>query len=480
MEFLRISDWHVFFKTLPGPLSLLFRETNNFTIKEFKVNILPIIMKAVHYGNLRVFKALKEDIMKFFPKVGPVLILELFLLNSVGITPFQRSIQNQNTKISRFIFYTLTSDKKILEAFYKHELLLTTNKMAVTSEESSQMPNFIERIFFPHLIHSKMSNILKKRLLNSQVKPEIRTIHLVMTKAKIPDIIKLFINWEIEFNGPINFDEFFSYSLKLAFVSKSLIALRVIRRHYYDINNGIPIEMAVETDWSIGLKEYSNLFNFKRFLYRYNNLFHLISKKNSINVLEYLCNFVFTKEEVFNLMEQVDGRSRKPIDVALETGNPEILGILQKFGAKINRNFLIKILKTDAKVLNNLIPDQHEKEVFAHHFINFESSITLLEWSIITGNLQAFNWFIETIPLKYWKRFDGAGNTPIHLSIIVGNSDILLKLLDLDPSLLNIKNFYGETPSHLAHRIRDKTTSKDKQNVIDGIIELLSKQSVKK
>lgn len=478
MEFVRWSDWHVFFKTLPGPLSLLLPDANfnYFKLNEFKDNILPIIMKAAHYGHLRVFKALKEDIMNVFPETGPILILELFLLNSeikqgISWTPFQRSVYNQNTKISCFLFYTLTSDNKIIEAFYKS---LLSN--AATSEESSQMPNFMDRIFFPSVAYQKISKILRRRLLNSPAKQQIRAVHLAVTKAKIPDIVKLFIDWEIEFNGVTDFEAFFSYSLQLAFAAKSLIALRVIRRHFYDAKR-IPIEMAIETDWSIGLQEYSQLFHFKNFIYRYINLFHLISTKNAVNVLEYLCTFVFNKEEVRILMEKVDGHSRKPIDVALEAGNSEILGSLQKFGAKINRKFLIEILKTDAKVLNNLIPEQDEKEVFAHHFISMESSVTLLEWSIISGNLQAFNWFLETIPLKYWKRFDGAGNTPIHLSVIVGNSDILLKLLDLDPSLLNIRNFYGETPCHLAHRIRDRTRSKDKQSIINGIIELLLSKS---
>jgi hypothetical protein len=474
IEFLRRSNWHDFFKTLPGPLRIIFPDPS-LKLNELKEKLLPVVMKAAHCGNLRVLKALRVDIMKCFPEHGPSLILELFLLNSetregISWTPFQRSIHNQSIKIPCFLFYTLASDKKILEAFYK--VLIRS----ATSEESSDMPNFMERLFLPCLAFRKLSQILRRRLLNSQAKPGFKAIHLALTKARNSEIIKLFINWEMKLNGPVNFDSFFSSSLKLVFAAKSLIALRVIRQHYYDINK-IPIEMAIQSDWVEGLQEYSDFTYFKKFLLRHNNLFHLITEKNAVKVLEYLCTAVFTREEIFKLSEELDGHLRKPMDLALEVGNCEILTILQKFGAKINRNFLIKILRTNAKFLDNFLPNQHEKEVFSNNFINYESSVTLLEWSILSGNLQAFNWFLERVPLNYWKRFDGAGNTPIHLSVIVGNYEILFKLLNLDPSLLNIQNFYGETPICLARRIREKSNkSKDKQIIIDEIIQLLSKQ----
>lgn len=472
IEFLRPSDFHDFFWTLPRPLQLFLSETSVgcLTLKVVKEKLLPVIMKAAHFGNLRVLKALKDDIMNNF---GPELVLELFLLNSetregISWTPFQRSIHNQNTKVSCFLFSTLTSNTRIIEAF--HKILLKS----VTAEESSLMPSFMEKIFFPCLARKKISNILKRRLLNAEAKRGIKTFHLAVTKAKISNIVKLFINWELQFNEPKNLDSFFSYALDLAFAAKSLIALRVIRRNFYDIYK-IPIEMAIKSDWAEGLQEYSDIMFFKSYLLRYCNLFHLISRNNAVKVLEYLCTCVFSKEEIFTLTEQVDGHLKKPIDIALEAGNCEILLILQKFGAKINRKFLIKILKTNANFLDNFIPDKLGKEIFAHHFINFETSVTLLEWSIISGNIQAFDWFLKHVPLAYWKRFDGAGNTPIHLAVIVGNSEILSKLLNLDLSLLKIQNFFGETPISLAYRIREKTRSKDKQVVIDGIIELLAK-----
>lgn len=468
IEFLRPSGWHEYFETLPGPLNLFFPE-NNVKIYEIKDKLLSIIMKASHYGCLRILKALKDDILKIFPDFGPVLILEFFILGREerqGITwsPLQRSVHAQNSKTANFLFYTLTSNKKILETF--HKTILNSKSTSKTEE----IPSFIERTFFPSLTNQKICKILRKRILNFEGNEGIRAIHFAISKSKQSEILKFFLSLETEFNGPISFEDFSIY-LQLAFASKSLNSLRQLRSLMS--NERIPIELAIKFDWSIGLKEYSKFDNFKDFLLRYNNLFHLISLNNSVDILKYLCTEIFNQLEIFQFIEQVDSKLRKPAEVALEAGNWDILIILNKFGVKFDKKFLIKILNKNAPLLNNFLTDQHSKEMFSYHFINYESSVTLLEWSILSGNHQAFSWFLDNLPIDIWKRFDGAGNTPIHLAIIVGNCEALKKLLDHDPTLINIQNFNGETPSRIAHRIRDKTRTCEKVFLMDQIMQIL-------
>ncbi len=154
--------------------------------------------------------------------------------------------------------------------------------------------------------------------------------------------------------------------------------------------------------------------------------------------------------------------------IVLAKGNPK----------QVNKKLLVKILEVNAPILDMLIKDDYELECFACNYFSKTNLVTLFEWSILSGNQQAFQWFLKKLPRTLIRRFDGAGNTPIHLAVIVGNSEALNRLLEVDPKLLTVENSFGETPSRLAYRIRDKTSC-NKIFLIDDIIQILAEKDDK-
>lgn len=475
IEFLRHSGWHeYFFSSLPGPLKVFFTEDAPISMEVFKEKALSMVMKAAHYGHLRLLKALKEDIVSFFPKtIWPQLILDLFLLGTetrkkISWTALHRSVHAPNTQVANYLLNVLTSDAAVLETFHKQ--LKSRNDPSL-----ADLPSFMEKLIFPYMSQQKLKRLLQRHMLLAMAVENIRVIHLSVMKSSNPDILRFFLVCEREFiQNPIDQVDL-NVLLQLAFNSKLVHSVKLLQKESRFTR--VPLEFAIKSDWPRGLKEYDLV---RESILRFNNIFHLIVRHDAVDMLTFFKNELLSPEEFTSLSEQVDGNLKRPVDLALDQGKWEILSILLRGNPKqVSQKLLFKILEANAPLLDDFLRDQHERECFASTCISKTNHVTLFEWSILSGNQQALQWFLHRLPQKFLRRFDGAGNTPIHLAVLVGNSEALRRLLDLDSTLINLPNFHGETPSTLAHRIRDKTGTCNKIFLIDQIIQILTDRTIK-
>lgn len=489
IEFLRPLGLHESFSKLPRPLSIFFNSNSSSidpTASAFRAKVMSMVMKAAHYGHLGVLKAIRDDIMQTFPRpVASALIVDCFLLgtetrNNLAWTAFHRSVNAPNIRTANFFFNELTSDKAILDAF--------SLRAASNESTSKELPSYFESFFFPKVAQYKLKELLQVTLLKTatQEKLQMRAIHLAFGKGAKPQVLKQLLTWERLLIGPHS-PETIQNFLELAFGSKSLDALRVIKPLVRD-RSIIPVDLAIKSDWPQGLKEYSrdhqnfrdsNSINiseyFKAYLLHYTGLFHEIAEKNAINVLKFVCEEVFTIEEIRAHVDYYDCQLRQPVDVAIKHGSWAVFDFLRlHLEVQINRKHLVRILQSEPELLNQLLPANADKEHFALNRMPDNNQVTLMEWSILSGNHAAFSWFLAFLPAEYWRRPDGAGNSSIHLAVIVGNLDALKDLLDRDRSLLTLQNYFGETPVQLAHRIRNKTRTTRTIEAIGRVMLLLS------
>lgn len=470
IELIRSQELMNYSEQLPTPFGIYFEGKFPSTLV-FKQKVISIIMKAAHYGHLRILKALVRNIKATFSKeLAGQYILDLFLLGTesrrdIPWTVLQRSVHAPTTAVADFLSEKLTEDESVIDAYLSR---IKSGKV------KGDLPGYLERLMFPLLARQKIKRIIQKQMLQISLHHDVRAIHIAISKSTNPNVLSLFLTWERDFfHTPEANHEDVKVFYQLAFATKSLQTVRIVRQFFPE---RMEMDLALKSDWPEGLKVCcSGHQAIKNFIAWKRGLLHMLAYHGSVNILKYLLKEEFySLEGIKSLSEEVDEDGKKPLDIALERGKVEMVKLLLSYGIPYDRTFLIRVLKLNPPLLTDILPDQHDREILAYYYISKDSHVTLLEWSILSKNQEALKWFLATLPPRYWSKVDGAGNTPIHLAVISGNCEAIKLLLEHDPSLLHIVNDYNDTPMQVAIKIRDKTRTASKIEVVSAVIELLA------
>lgn len=473
IEFARTSELTSHTEQLPKPLDVFF--TNEWpSVLEFKTKLKSIVMKASQHGHLRLLVALYGHIKSSFPKsIAGQFIVDIFLLGSEPLqgiqwTALQRSVLAPSTNVANFLLKTLTEDEDVLKAHFAR---------AKSDNIKCNLPGFWERLMFPMMARKKIKRALQLEMVKAAAHKQVRAVHLAISKAKSPPVVSLFLSWERElvqsnFANPGDVQVFHL----LAYGSKSLQTLRLVKE-FFPAN--FPPEVSFKSDWPAGFNQF---FSDKNEIGAYisgknrNRLLHMLAYHGSSNILEYLLYKEFmTRSDLLDLSEIIDEDGRKPLQIALEREQWEVVKLLIRRGVRHDKHFLARVLDVNPRILNDILPDRHDREILAFCYTaDANSHVTLLEWSIISKNQEALTWFLANLPIEHWRKFDGAGNTPVHLAVLLGNSEAIKLMLRHYPSLLAVLNYRNDTPMQVACRIRDKTRSRDKIEVVNEVIAALS------
>lgn len=470
----------------PTPLQVLFPEIGHFddlTVLN-RETLISIVMLACNEGHLRLMKALVQDIKNQFPRTAASIVLECFILakekrNGIDWSPLQRTVHSNSLALAQYIFYDLTAEKAVLEAFRAH-IFATKN-----AEIATQLPSMLELLLFPTISDSKTAQLLRQTILNAFAIGKLRTIHIIACKASGAQFLTQFLNWHRQINGPLSSQDLFLL-LDARFASKSQHSLLKIVKKFIEADDvdkkfRFPLSLAIKYDHPQALMtflepEYNYALLRERLLGgSLDTLFGTIVKYNAHKFLNFLLENVFMIVDFSSMLPF-------PVKDAIEAESWDVLKIFFKIdwqGLKLlSQDEKIQILKTNPEFLELIFEnDLVQIETFASSFMGeSDHHVTVLEWIILSGSEPAFNWFYKLKSSdRFWKKYDGAGYAPIHLAIIVGNLNFISKLLLIDPSMAVHLSYFGETPKDLAMRLRDKTVNLDKISVLENIIEILAK-----
>jgi hypothetical protein len=462
---------------LPSPLSVFFPNNIPHDMELFKKKIVSIVMMCANCGNVRVLRKLVEDLNGLLSPVDfGAFILENVLLcseadrsvsggNSLPWSPLHRSVHAPNTDMSIYLLNILTGLDSVLAAY----------------AESLETPesNVFERIFFPLLSKLKLKKHLQRRMLNYRpgaVAPS-KPIHMAILKSSCHYIFKLFLGWESRYNGPITVESLKLF-VPLALASKSLFKLRSILGLVTSQEAAqLPLffEHAMKYDWPEGLDEYIKVLKLNLSTVKlgdFNNILHLAARFGAVKTIEYLHEKYFD-DSTFDWWAQALNKSKKrPLSLAIENGHWSAAIMLQRLGSSVSFNDCHFVLKSNSILLDTLFihNDSSSKEFFALRPHLDNHSISNFEWAIISKNLEALQWFMSFLSVEALSRFDGAGQTPLHIAVIVGNCEAVKLLVSRFPTLANKQNIQNENPLELALKLQSRASENE---IIKNIIDIL-------
>ena len=468
IEFIRSKGLLSHAEQLPRPLSVFF-SSKLIAIPEFKSKMISVVMKAAQYGHLRILVSLFEHIKIAFPdEIAGFYILDIFLLGTelrkgVKWTALQRSVHAPTPNVANFLFHRVAEDESVLNAYHSR---------IAASKYHNDLPSFWERLIFPLSAQKKLTSLLKFDLLKKSHHSQVRAIHLALRGARNLKVLSLFLGWEREFiQSPIPDHDDVQIFYQLAFSTKSLECLNLVKKAFPSQFN---VDLAFIYDWPMGFRQsFNNDAEIRSYITRNKGILHTLAKHGSVNVLQFIYKEYSTREKLLADCNRIEN-GKSPLEVALEGGKWEMFKVLVRHGAVCEKKFLVRVLEVRPQLLDDILPDQLARETFAYNFISQEFQVTLLEWSILCKKHEALQWFLANLPLKYWRKFDGAGNTPIHLAVISGNCVAIKLLLNLDPSLINVLNQSNATPMDAACRLREKVKIESTISVVNESIEILA------